>query len=363
MRKIKVDLDSRSYSLTVGTGAVDKLPQVLKTMGFEGPVVIVTDTNVITKTKRIMAPVLKKIPNDVIKIVVPASEQSKSLKVFKDTAQKISKKTRTHTPLVIALGGGVVGDLGGFIAASYRRGVPLLQIPTTLLSHVDSSIGGKVGIDLPEAKNLIGAFYQPSHVLMDTRFLKTLPVRQVKNGMGEVIKYGVIASKKLFAFLEENLDDILVLKDKPLEKVIYECASIKARVVEKDEFDAKGIRIALNFGHTVGHAIETAAGYSNAYNHGEAISVGMLVAGEIAVKLDMFAREDLDRMKALIVRAGLPVQVKGVSLKEILDTHKYDKKFVGGSNRFVLPVKIGSVEVIEDIPWYLIKTALKSYVR
>ena len=363
MRKIKVDLGSRSYSLTIGAGAVDKLPQVLNSMKFRGPVVIITDTNVVSKTKRIMSPVLKGIPNDVIKIVIPASEQSKSLKVFKDTAQKISEKTRTHAPLIVALGGGVVGDLGGFIAASYRRGVPLLQIPTTLLSHVDSSIGGKVGIDLPEAKNLIGAFYQPSHVLIDSRFLKSLPARQIKNGMAEVIKYGIISSSGLFKFLEDNLEGVLALKDKPLERVIYECASIKARVVEKDEFDAKGIRIALNFGHTIGHAIETAAGYSNAYNHGEAISVGMLVAGEMAVKLDMFAQKDLDRMKALITRAGLPVQVKGVSLKEILDTHKYDKKFVGGSNRFVLPVKIGSVEVIEDIPWFLIKTALKSYVR
>ncbi|MFQ5952065.1 MAG: 3-dehydroquinate synthase [Candidatus Omnitrophota bacterium] len=363
MKKVSVNLAERSYDILVEAGAIKRLPGLVKSMSFTGPIVIITDKVVASKADRIISPTVKRLPNELYHIVVPSTERSKSIKVFQDTTQKISRKTKTHRPMIIALGGGVVGDLAGFVAATYRRGVPLVQIPTTLLAQVDSSIGGKVGVDLPEAKNLVGAFCQPKVVLMDTDFLRTLPRRQIQNGMAEIIKYAIIKSRSLFTFLEDNMKKVLSLEKKPLERIIHECVAIKARIVEKDELDNKDIRIVLNFGHTLGHAIEAASGYSKLYNHGESIAVGMILAGEIAVRLDMLKKKELDRIKSLIKKAGLPVSLRGVSVKDIISSHAYDKKFITGSNRFVLPKRIGSVEVVEDIPELLVKTVLKEYVE
>ena len=363
MKKIRVNLKERGYNIIIGRGAISVLPHVIKKLRFKGPLVVLTDTVVASKTAHIVMPVLSSLPNEVHRLAVPSTERSKSIEVFQDTVQRISRKTRTHRPLIIALGGGVVGDLAGFAAATYRRGVPYIQVPTTLLAHVDSSIGGKVGIDLPHAKNLVGAFYQPKAVIADTDFLRTLPARQIKNGMAEVIKYAVINSGEFFRYLEKHIKDVMALKHPAIEDVIAECAAIKAWVVEKDERDSKDIRIALNFGHTLGHAIESATEYSGAYNHGESVAIGMLLAGEMAMRLEMFPEKDLLRMKALIRKAGLPVRIgSAVSLKKVMESHGYDKKFSSGVNRFVLPTRIGSVEVIEDIPELLIKTVLKEYV-
>ena len=198
---------------------------------------------------------------------------------------------------------------------------------------------------------------------MDTDFLNSLPKRQIQNGMAEVIKYGIIKNRNLFEYLEDSMKEALSLKKRVISKVVHECGSIKAKVVEKDERDNKDIRIILNFGHTLGHAIEAAAGYSKKYNHGECVGLGMILAGEIALRLDMFKEKDLERIKGLIKKAGLPTSVQGVSIKDIMSSHEYDKKFVAGSSRFVLPRGIGSVEVIEDIPELLIRTVLKKYAE
>ncbi|MFC1480288.1 3-dehydroquinate synthase [Candidatus Omnitrophota bacterium] len=363
MKKARVNLGERSYDILIGSGAITRLPRLVKSMGFSGPIVVITDKVVASKTAHLTAPVFAQLPNTFSRIVVPSTEKSKSLKVFQDTVYKISKKTKTHRPMIIALGGGVVGDLAGFVASTYRRGVPLVHIPTTLLAQVDSSVGGKVGIDLTAAKNLVGSFYQPKCVLMDLDFLKTLPRRQISNGLAEIIKYAIIGNRNLFRFLEENIRGILLLKKKPLERVISECVAIKARIVEKDELDNKDIRIALNFGHTLGHAIEAASGYSRLYNHGESIAVGMILGGAIAMRLDMLKESDFKRMKNLIKKAGLPVRVHGLSVKKIINSHTYDKKFVSGSNRFVLPKRVGAVEVIEDIPGILIRTVLRKHAE
>lgn len=362
MEKIKLRLAERSYEITVGSGVVSRLSRVIREADARGPVAVITDTKVKKRTGRIIDPLLEDLPAGSFCVTVPSSERSKSISVFQDTVRRICAGTRNHKPVIVALGGGVVGDLAGFVAATYRRGVPFIQVPTTLLAQVDSSVGGKVGIDLPEAKNLIGAFCQPQSVLMDTDFLHTLPARQIRNGMGEIIKYAVISDRVLFGFLEDKLDDILSLGKKPLEDVIARCVLIKARVVERDEFDVKDIRISLNFGHTLGHAIETASGYSGAYNHGESVALGMLLAGDIAVRLKMFAEKDLVRMRSLIKRAGLPVRAKGVSIGGILRAHEYDKKFVAGTNRFVLPVKIGAVTVVENVPAKVIRDVLRDNV-
>ncbi len=362
MKKIKVDLGKRSYSIHVGKGVIKTLPDVILKTGFEGPVVIVTDKIVKNKTNKTVSKIIKNIPNDTSEIVVPASERSKCIDVYQKVMSRISSRTKKHKPLIIALGGGVVGDLAGFVAASFRRGVPFIQVPTTLLSQVDSSVGGKVGIDLPEAKNLVGAFYQPRHVLVDTDFLKTLPLKQIRNGLSEVIKYAIIKDKKLFDMIETGMESVFLLDPSLLEKIIARCITIKARVIEKDEFDNKDIRIILNFGHTLGHAIEAASSYSSEYNHGESVAIGMLMACEIALKLEMFTERSFNRIKELISDSGLPLKAKDVSLKRVLRAYEFDKKFTGGSNRFVLPVSIGKVTVVNDIPALLIKNIVRRYV-
>jgi len=362
MRKVKVDLGNRKYDIVIGSGAVSRIPSAIKKARHTGPVVLVTDKTVKAKTFGVFRSAIGAIDNEIITVVVPPSEKAKSIGVFTDTAQKIAVKTRGHKPLILAVGGGVVGDLAGFVAATFRRGVPFIQVPTTLLAQVDSSIGGKVGIDLPEAKNLMGAFWQPKEVIIDIDFLDTLPARQVRNGLAEIIKYGIIEKKSFFEYLEERIDDVLLLDRTVLEKVIYECANIKAKVVEKDERDERDIRIALNFGHTLGHAIEAAAGYSDLYSHGEAISIGMVLASEMAVRLEMLKPETLQRIKSIIINAGLPIGIRGLSTADIFAAYGFDKKFTKGSNRFVLPRKIGRVEVVEDIPEILIRTVVREYV-
>ncbi|MFH1411150.1 MAG: 3-dehydroquinate synthase [Candidatus Omnitrophota bacterium] len=363
MKKIHLNLKERSYDIIIGSGVFSLLPEVIKDLGLRGPVAVITDNTVWKKAKKKIEPVLKHMSEGSFCICVPPSERSKSIEVFRDTAQKIAKRTKRHRPVVVAIGGGVVGDLAGFVAATYRRGVPLIQVPTTLLAQVDSSVGGKVGVDLPEAKNLVGAFYQPKLVLMDTDFLKTLPHRQVSNGLAEVVKYGIIASKEFFAFIEKNAGKILSMDSNVIEKVIYECAGIKAAIVEKDELDVKDIRIDLNFGHTLGHAIEAAADYSSKYNHGESVALGMLLACEIALRFDMLKEKDFMRVKKLLKKMGLPEKIQKIGVEEVMKAYSYDKKFISGTSRLILPRRIGKVEVVEDIPELPVRSALSEYVE
>ncbi len=355
MKKINVDLGQRRYSIFVGMGVLSELPRVLGAISKDSPVVIITDRNVISACGKMVRKVLRDFPAPCVEIVLEPGEKAKSLKVFSGAVAAIAERTRGHKPTLVALGGGVIGDLAGFIAATYRRGVPLVQVPTTLLAQVDSSCGGKVGVDLVKAKNIVGAFYQPRAVLADTRFLKSLPDRQVLSGLAEVIKYAVIKSPALFDRLEKNMAKVKSLDKDLMEYVISRCLSIKAGIVERDEFDSGDVRIILNFGHTLGHAVESASGYSGIYDHGEAVSIGMVMAGEIAVRLGIFAQSGQQRMKDLLRSAGLPLCPEGVAVRKVLTSYKYDKKFTSGRNRFVLPEKIGKVRVFEDVPESLIE--------
>ncbi|NQT00304.1 MAG: 3-dehydroquinate synthase, partial [Candidatus Omnitrophica bacterium] len=244
----------------------------------------------------------------------------------------------------------------------YRRGVPLIQVPTTLLAQVDSSIGGKVAIDLPYGKNLVGAFYQPRLVLSELRFLKSLKTAQVRESLAEIIKYGVICDAGLFKFLETNLDQILKLDQTKLQHVIERCSKIKARIVEQDETDKLDKRITLNLGHTTAHALEAAAGFSTDYSHGFAVGLGMLVAAELARQLRLCSRNTTERIAALIERAGLPTKISGLKIKDILAAQEFDKKFSAGKNRFVLPVRIGKVIVKQSIPKSRIAKAIGSII-
>lgn len=361
MRKIKVNLKQRGYDVNVGSGALNLIPEILTEISASSPVILITDRNVTALSGKIISRVISKIRNPVTRIVLTPGERSKSLGVFSGAVKKIASGTRGHKPIILALGGGVIGDLAGFVASSYRRGVPLVQVPTTLLAQVDSSIGGKVGIDLPEAKNIIGSFYQPRAVVSDIRFLSSLPPRQLRNGMAEVIKYAVIKSREMFVLLESNMEKVRLLDLEFMEEIIGRCAEIKAEVVKKDELDNKDLRIVLNFGHTLGHAVETASGYSDIYNHGESVALGMAMAGEIAARLGIFKTRDQERLIGLLVSAGLPVSIRGVSSRKILVSYKYDKKFTTGVNRFVLPESFGKVRIAENVPESLIKQVVRSF--
>jgi len=360
MRKIRVRLNKNSYDILICSNELNKLGPCLKRLKIGRDAVIVTNPCI----KRLFG---NRVKNALVSSgfsvrfeTVPEGEKAKSEKECLRLLNNISKFDVKRRVFIAALGGGVVGDLTGFVASVYKRGVPYVQIPTTLLAQVDSAIGGKTAIDLSAGKNLAGAFYQPRLVFSDTMFLKGLPDKELASGMAEVIKYGVLGSADLFRFVENNLEGILKRDRASLLRVVYECSLIKARIVEKDEMDNKGVRVALNLGHTIGHAIEAASGYGKTYNHGQAVALGMLASSYMAEKMGLLKTADSKRIKSAIKNAGLPVRLKNIPLKNILRPMCHDKKFIHAKNRFVLPVRIGRVIIKEGIPEKLIIEAIKS---
>jgi 3-dehydroquinate synthase len=264
-------------------------------------------------------------------------------------------------PLVILLGGGVVGDLGGFAAGVFRRGVPFVQIPTTLLAAVDSSVGGKVAVNFGGVKNIMGIFNQPRLVVCDLALLGSLSSRELRSGTSEVIKYGAVCSAALFEQLERgDLEKLLAREPATLTDIVAQCVALKARVVERDEFDKKGIRNVLNFGHTIGHALELSADYT--LTHGEAIAIGMIAATRLAIAVGQTDAAFLQRLEALIVRAGLPTSHPDVPdlFDRIIRAMQMDKKFRDGKNMFVLPTNIGAWQQRENVDWQLVHDAVRS---
>jgi len=280
-------------------------------------------------------------------ITFPRGEANKNLDTISKLASTLAQRGFDRQDGLLALGGGVTGDITGFLAASYMRGLPFVQVPTTLLAQVDSSVGGKTGVDIPEGKNLVGAFYQPRCVYIDSQVLSTLPESELLNGLAEVIKYGVIYDRTFFEFLENRRQDILALELPVLEEVIATCCAIKADVVEKDERETD-LRRILNYGHTIGHAIEAASGYSLA--HGSAVAIGMVAAAELAVLKGILPADEKLRIEKLISDFGLPVKIPGeLDRQEITDYLKIDKKTVGGRVFFVLPTTIGKVIITDEV--------------
>lgn len=359
MKKFKVRLGKKSYSIVIGYRILTKLGEVLKRLKIGKDTLIITNSKIWSLYGARLKRALQSQGFNVACEKIPDRETSKSNKEVVRLVGKISRFDKRRGTFVIAFGGGVVGDLAGFVASIYKRGIPYIQIPTTLLGQVDSAIGGKVAIDLDIAKNLVGAFYQPRLVVSDTSLLKSLPPREIRSGLAEIIKYGVIADKRLFLYIETNLKKLLGLNREVLEYTIYRCSKIKAGIVERDEYDQKDIRAILNFGHTAGHAIETAGGYSKLYTHGEAIAIGMVIATDIAFELGILKKENKARIETLIKNAGLPVKIRKLGLRNIMEAQSYDKKIIHGVNRFVLPVKIGKVGIYEDIPKKLITAITK----
>ena len=359
MNKIRVHLKERSYDILIGRGLLKDSGKLIKRLDIGSDAVCITNSGLLNLYKSPIERSFKKAGLTVRFELIPDSEKAKSARCAFDLTGRISAYDKSKKLFIVTLGGGVVGDLGGFVAAIYKRGVPYVQIPTTLLAQVESAIGGKVAIDLPCAKNLVGAFYQPKQVISDTSLLKTLPARQLKSGLGEVVKYGIIKDAGLFSFIEKNYKSILRQDGKALEYIIGTASRIKADIVRKDEFDRTDKRAILNYGHTMGHAIETASGYSGKYTHGEAIAIGMVIASKISLRLGIISIEDAFRIAALIKRLGLPTRPEELDFKAIYDAHLHDKKFIHGKNRFVLPVKIGRVRIVENVPDAIIRNVLK----
>ncbi len=360
-RHIDVDLGDRSYPLYIGTDSLSEFPSTSRQHNIPDTVVLVADRTVARHYLPAVRQTLSQNGFLVTTIVIPPGEAQKSLSRANAIYTEMLEKKIPRNSALIALGGGVIGDLAGFVAATYQRGIKLIHVPTTLLAQVDSSIGGKVAVNHPLGKNMIGSFYQPEFVWMDTRTLSTLPQREILCGLGEVVKYGIIRDPELFAFIESNLEKIIALDSEALVRVISTCAALKGRIVAEDEKE-QGVRIILNCGHTVGHGLE-AAGRYRILKHGEAILLGLAAESVMANRMGVLDRDSCDRILSLVRR--LPVRAKLASLKmpEIFRAMGRDKKRVGAGLRFVLPAKIGAVEVVDTVDQQAIRSAIGEVLR
>lgn len=367
MRKISVRLKDRSYQILIGSGIIPQAGEMIKGLSLGKDAFIITNKAV--ENRGYLKPVVRALSKSVRSYSVtriPGTETSKSFDWVVKLTRRIVKADKGRGIFIVVLGGGTTGDIGGYLASAYKRGIPYIQIPTTLLAQVDSSIGGKTAIDLASGKNLIGAFYQPRLVVSDINFLRGLNDRVFRSALGEIIKYGVISDSRLFSFIEKNLEKIIKRDRSALEYIIYRSSKIKAETVEKDEYDRKGIRAKLNFGHTVGHAIETASEYSRLEScyHGEAIAIGMVAAVRIANEMNILDSASCIRIERLIERAGLPTKIsRRLNLKRIMAAMKRDKKVARGVNRFVLPTAIGRVKLYDKVPRGTVLNVLKGLTR
>ncbi|MBN1526679.1 MAG: 3-dehydroquinate synthase [Candidatus Omnitrophica bacterium] len=360
MAKIRLFLKERSYDIIVREGALADCGKVAARLGLGTDAVVVSNKTVWALHGSRLRRALKRAGFKIHLELVPDSERAKSIASLARLLRNISLFDKRKRPFIVAFGGGVVGDLAGFTAAIYKRGVPYIQVPTTLLAQVDAAIGGKTAVDLPVAKNLAGAFYQPRAVISDTSVLKTLPARHMRNGLAEIIKYGVISDRRLFSYLEKNHAKVLKGDRNALAFAVTRSSAIKAAYVEKDEYDSQGVRAALNYGHTIGHAIEAASGYSSRYYHGEAVAAGMVVAARLAVMLRSMKRSDSTRVERLIRACSLPARIRGLSYARLYRAYVRDKKFIHGKNRFVLPARIGAVRIAEGVSDNVVKEAIAS---
>ncbi|MEQ1860253.1 MAG: 3-dehydroquinate synthase [Chthoniobacteraceae bacterium] len=362
---VPVELGPRRYDVLIGTHLLGELGALVRAAGLKQTnAFVLTNPQVAAhyfepiRTALVAAGFERVLRHD-----IPAGEEGKNWDEFTRACAGLleSFPDAGATPLVFLLGGGVVGDLGGFAAAVFRRGVPFVQVPTSLLAAVDSSVGGKVAVNFGGVKNIMGAFNQPRLVVCDLATLGSLSPREVRSGSAEVIKYGAVCSAPLFEQLERgDLEKLLALDPTVLVDVVAQCVALKSRVVEQDEFDKKGIRNVLNFGHTIGHALELSADY--ALTHGEAIAIGMIAATRLARALGMADDSFFTRLESLIVRAGLPTRFPGAPghFDRIKRAMQLDKKFRDGCNVFVLPTRVGAWEQRENVDWALVDDAVRS---
>ena len=347
MQKIlNVALDNRSYPITIGENLLSQFEHFKLHSGQR--VLVVTNDTIAPIYLQHLLDMLEAHGVKTDSVIVPDGEQYKTMETWNQILTALLANNHTRSSILVALGGGVIGDVAGFAASAYQRGIKFIQVPTTLLSQVDSSVGGKTAINHPLGKNMIGAFYQPQSVVIDINCLKTLPQRELSAGLAEVIKYGIIMDSAFFNWLEAHIDDLLNLDVDALSYCIYRCCELKAQVVAADETE-QDMRAILNLGHTYGHAIEAELGYGN-WLHGEAVSVGMLMAAQTAKLLGLLADKDIERIENLLIKAKLPVKrPEQMTIESYIPHMLRDKKVISGKLRLVIPTKIGQVEVMDGI--------------
>lgn len=358
MHSIHVDLGFEKYDIFVGSGVIKELSSFIRTLLRPSSIMIISNTTVAMLYGEAVRQALLPLQCEIFDESIPDGEEHKNMRTVEKLIDSMIRSRLDRKSLIVSLGGGVVGDITGFAAAIYMRGLPYVHVPTTLLAQVDSSVGGKVGVDHPLGKNLIGAFYQPLLVCTDTDVLQTLSEEQFRNGLAEIIKYGVITDETLFALLERHAPVIQELEDGVLIDIIKRCCQIKARIVQQDVKEMTGLRSILNYGHTVGHAIESVTGYTR-YTHGEAVSIGMTAAARIAGLLNVAPQTLLERQGSLLSAVGLPVSMDGVKASRLMEAMQLDKKSAGGKLRFVVPLAIGRGTLKENVPLELIERALR----
>lgn len=347
--RIHVGLSDRPYDILIGAALADHVDEALAACGNVTHAITITDNRV----KSLHAEPLVRMFDERIDrsdlLTAPAGEQTKSLTQFAELCQQVLDLGADRKTLIVACGGGVIGDLAGFVAASFARGLRLLQVPTTLLAQVDSSVGGKTGVNLPSAKNMVGAFWQPAAVLISIDTLSTLGDRDYRAGLAEVVKYGVIQDEQFFAQLEEHVAAINQREPQRLEEIVARCCRLKADVVEGDEREETGLRAILNYGHTFCHALEAETEYGQ-FLHGEAVAVGMLCASTLAERLGRIPAEVTQRQYRLLTALGLPTQFSGLDIDALMAAMMRDKKVSHGKLRFILPTRLGHVELVDDVP-------------
>ncbi len=348
IQTVRVDLAERSYDILIGHEILARSGPFVAERGKVSDAVVITDDNVEEPHAVRVAESLAAESMAIDLVVVEAGERSKSVETATALWEKLLQVGADRKTLIAAVGGGVVGDLAGFVAATYARGLRFFQVPTTLLGQVDSSVGGKVGINLPQAKNMVGAFLQPLGVLIDTQVLDTLDDREYRAGLGEVVKYGIILDAELFAYLEDHTAGLTQRDPDVLRHVVARCCRLKADVVEQDEREETGLRAVLNYGHTFGHALETLSGYGKLL-HGEAVSIGMLCASRLAERLGRVDAEFTSRQRSLLAALGVPTEMPRLDPDRILRTMMHDKKVQHGRLRFILPRTMGQVELVGEI--------------
>lgn len=362
MSKINVNLKEHSYDIIISQDPDKSLYNGLIPMIKNRSTFIVTDSNVGEIYGQALESVLKLNSQFLGKFVFPAGEGSKTFKTFEELVRNLVKAQLDRKSCILALGGGVCGDIAGFAASVYMRGIDYIQIPTTLLAMVDSSVGGKTAIDLPEGKNLVGTFYQPKGVMIDVSMLSTLPKREIAAGLAEVIKYAMILDEDFFVYLKKNLSRINSSDLDVFSHIIEKCCSLKADIVSKDEKE-HSLRAILNFGHTFGHALEMVSGYYN-FIHGEAVAIGMLMACDLAINLGCFDKVKTEVLSSILEGVNLPVKSGlNIEAKTIYAAMMSDKKTNNGKISFVIPdYKIGRVKIVNDVDREIVIQSIKAYL-
>lgn len=360
MDTVRVNLGLRSYDIVITSGdALGLGPFVQSALPKTSSALVVCDNNTEKHARAIEAALVATGAIRAYTVYVAPGESSKCLETLSSIYDALYDLAADRSTTVVAVGGGVIGDLAGFAAATYNRGLPLVMVPTSLLAMVDSSVGGKTGINHPKGKNLIGAFHQPAGVWIDLTHLKTLPEREYLSGLAEVVKYGVILDAKFFDYLEVNAKVVRDRKSEGLAQVVAHCCRLKADVVGKDEHETTGLRAILNYGHTFAHAYETCAGYGTLL-HGEAVAIGMVAAAKLAHKLNLVSADFVQRQSKLLETLWLPTTpLTEFAADNLVAVMRRDKKAIGGAMRFILPTRLGEVKLFDDVPESLVRDVLE----